>query len=52
MIPYENRIKLINAQTILPKDIVEALKIKTHKASIKEALAEAAYYYLKNVKEN
>lgn len=39
--------RFVYIQSILPQEDVIALKIKTGKSSVKEALAEAVYYYLK-----
>ena len=39
--------KSTHVQSILPQEDVIALKKKTGKSSVKEAIAEAIYYYLK-----
>lgn len=38
--------KIIQVQSVLPENDVLALKEKTGKSSIKEAISEAVYYYL------
>jgi hypothetical protein len=40
--------KLVNVQSIFPKEDVLALKMKTKEAHIKEALLKAVYFYLEN----
>jgi hypothetical protein len=40
--------KYVHVQSVLPQEDVIALKKKTGKSSVKEALAEAIYYYLKH----
>ena len=39
--------KYMHVQSVLPQEDVIALKKKTKQSSIKEALAKAVYYYLK-----
>ncbi len=39
--------KYVFVQSVLPQEDVIALKKKTKQSSIKEALAKAVYYYLK-----
>jgi hypothetical protein len=39
--------KFVHVQSILPQEDVIALKIKSGKSSVKEAIATAVYYYLK-----
>ncbi len=39
--------KYVFVQSVLPKDVVIALKKKTGKSSIKDAIAIAVYHYLK-----
>jgi hypothetical protein len=39
--------KSTHVQSILPQEDVIALKKKTGKSSIKEAISKAVYYYLK-----
>ncbi len=42
-----NLMKYVHIQSILPQEDVIALKKKTGKSSVKDAVAEAVYYYLK-----
>jgi len=44
--PPEIMSKIIQVQSVLPEDDILALKEKTGKSSIKEAISEAVYYYL------
>jgi hypothetical protein len=39
--------RFVHIQSVLPQEDVIALKKKTGKSSVKDALAEAIYYYLK-----
>lgn len=39
--------KYVHVQSVLPEEDAIALKIKTKKSSIKDAIAEAVYFYLK-----
>jgi len=39
--------KFVHIQSVLPQEDVITLKKKTGKSSVKEAIAEAIYYYLK-----
>ncbi|HEY9246834.1 MAG TPA: DUF5371 family protein [Candidatus Methanoperedens sp.] len=39
--------KFVHVQSVLPQEDVIALKKKSGKSSIKEAVAEAVYHYLK-----
>ena len=39
--------KYMHVQSVLPQEDVIALKKKTGKSSIKEAISKAGYYYLK-----
>ena len=39
--------KYMHVQSVLPQEDVIALKKKTGKSSIKEAISKAVYYYLK-----
>jgi Family of unknown function (DUF5371) len=39
--------KFVHIQSVLPQEDVIALKEMTGKSSVKEAIAEAIYYYLK-----
>jgi hypothetical protein len=41
------RKKIISVMSVLPQDVVAALKEKTGETSIKEALRVAIYHYLK-----
>lgn len=43
--------KNVHVQSILPREDVIALKIKTGESSIKDAIAKAVYHYLKCEKE-
>ena len=43
-----NYMKYVHIQSILPQEDVIALKKKTKKSSIKEAIADAVYFYLKS----
>ena len=42
-----NLMKYVFVQSVLPQEDVIALKKKTKQSSIKEAIAKAVYYYLK-----
>lgn len=42
-----NTMKYMHVQSVLPQEDVIALKKKTGKSSVKEAIAKAVYYYLK-----
>ena len=44
---YINLMKYMFVQSVLPQEDAIALKKKTGKSSVKDALAEAIYYYLK-----
>ncbi len=39
--------KIVHIQSVLPQDIVIALKQKSGESSIKEAISKAVYHYLK-----
>ncbi len=39
--------KIVHVQSVLPQDIVIALKQKSGESSIKEAISKAVYHYLK-----
>ncbi len=39
--------KYVHVQSVLPEEDAIALKMKTRKSSIKDAIAEAVYFYLK-----
>jgi Family of unknown function (DUF5371) len=41
----------VHVQSVLPEEDVLALKIKTGKTSVKDALSVAVYYYLENCKD-
>lgn len=43
--------RFVHVQSVLPEEDVIALKIKTGKTSVKEAIASAVYYYLENYKD-
>jgi hypothetical protein len=38
--------KIIHVQSVLPEDVVIALKIKTGESSTKDAISKAVYHYL------
>ena len=44
--------KLVNVQSIFPKEDVVALKMKTKETRIKEALSKAVTFYLENADED
>jgi hypothetical protein len=44
--------KMVNVQSIFPKEDVLALKMKTKEAHIKEALIKAVHFYLENAEED
>lgn len=39
--------KIVLVQSVLPKEDVIALKVKSGESSIKEAISKAVYHYLK-----
>ncbi len=39
--------KIVHIQSVLPQDIVIALKQKSGESSVKEAISKAVYHYLK-----
>ncbi len=39
--------KIVHIQSVLPQDIIIALKQKSGESSIKEAISKAVYHYLK-----
>ena len=43
-------LEIVHIQTVLPKSVIDELKLKTHKTNIKDAVAKAVYFYL-NSKE-
>jgi len=38
--------KIVHVQSVLPEDVIIALKIKTGESSTKDAISKAVYHYL------
>ena len=38
--------KIVHVQSVLPEDVIIALKIKTGEPSTKDAISKAVYHYL------
>ena len=47
-----NLMKYMHVQSVLPQEDVIALKKKTGKSSVKEAISKAVYYYLEESVSN